>query len=464
MKKRKLSLAGKIGISAAAAVFLLTVGTFAGLSFFFEDHYYYNTFINGKDYSYKTPVEAEEMMYETFAGYSLEITGREDVYDIILPAEIGMRCAFDDSLVRIKKEQNPWLWFLGFFREYSYGITLPVTYDQDALKRKTAGLSFFRKENVRAPSDAHLVFFPEKNRYEVVEGDPGTELDREKTGETVKNALERLDPSVNLEEEGCYKHAAVTAENPELLMAAETANVYLSTHITYDWNGNGVEVDAETVRDWIQVENNQVRLDGEKIASFVSEQAKKYDTYGKNRIFRTTDGREVELKSGAYGWKTDREAESAALTEAVKKGERARREPIYTYTAAQPGQTDIGDSYVEIDLGKQHLYLYVDGEVVLETDFVSGNAARGWNTPAGVFGLTYKTRNAVLRGENYETPVSFWMPFNGNIGMHDASWRGAFGGDIYLTNGSHGCINLPPDMAEIIYEYVYTGFPVVCYY
>ena len=119
---------------------------------------------------------------------------------------------------------------------------------------------------------------------------------------------------------------------------------------------------------------------------------------------------------------------------------------------------------MEIDLGKQHLYLYVEGELILESDFVSGNASRGWNTPAGVFGLTYKTTNAVLRGENYATPVSYWMPFNGNIGMHDATWRNSFGGEIYLTNGSHGCINLPYENAKVIYEYVYTGFPIVCYY
>ncbi len=170
------------------------------------------------------------------------------------------------------------------------------------------------------------------------------------------------------------------------------------------------------------------------------------------------------MKSGAYGWKTDRDTEKKELIGNLQKGEAVEREPIYSYTAAKPGDKDIGDTYVEIDLGKQHLYLYVDKKMILESDFVSGNASRGWNTPAGVFGLTYKTKNAVLRGPGYETPVTFWMPFNGNIGMHDATWRSSFGGEIYLTNGSHGCINLPYENAKIIYEYVYTGFPVVCYY
>ena len=101
---------------------------------------------------------------------------------------------------------------------------------------------------------------------------------------------------------------------------------------------------------------------------------------------------------------------------------------------------------------------------MMESDFVSGNSAKGYDTPAGVYSITYKQRDATLKGENYETPVSYWMPFNKNIGMHDATWRGSFGGTIYLTSGSHGCVNLPLNMAAAIYEYVSTGFPVVCYY
>ena len=131
------------------------------------------------------------------------------------------------------------------------------------------------------------------------------------------------------------------------------------------------------------------------------------------------------------------------LIKILKKGETIEKRPEYSFTAAQPGDRDIGDTYVEIDLGSQHLYLYVDGKMILESDFVSGNMARGWTTPAGVFGLTYKTRNAVLRGSNYETPVSYWMPFNGNIGMHDATWRSSFGG----LSMPHGIGEEPASMA-----------------
>ena len=100
----------------------------------------------------------------------------------------------------------------------------------------------------------------------------------------------------------------------------------------------------------------------------------------------------------------------------------------------------------------QKLWMYVDGECIVETNVVTGNINNGNGTRKGVFSLTYKTRNAVLRGPGYESPVSYWMPFDGDIGLHDATWRSSFGGTIYKYNGSHGCVNMPFNAAKTVYE------------
>jgi len=172
------------------------------------------------------------------------------------------------------------------------------------------------------------------------------------------------------------------------------------------------------------------------------------------------------LPTGGFGWKTDRAAVTEELLKMLEEGAVTKAEPVYSNTAPWHGMNDIGNSYVEADLSNQHLYLYSKGELVFETDFVSGamNSTPDCITPAGVFDITYKTTNAVLRGSDYETPVSYWMPFYGNYGMHDATWRWEFGGDIFMTNGSHGCLNLPLDSAATIYNYMHEGFPVICYY
>ena len=191
---------------------------------------------------------------------------------------------------------------------------------------------------------------------------------------------------------------------------------------------------------------------------------KKHDTVFRPRTFQTSYGTEITIKNGDYGWWMDTDQEVAELTEMIEQGQSGERTPVYRQTAASYDTPDYGNTYVEINLTAQHLFLYKDGQLILESDFVSGNVARGYTTPGGIFGLTYKQRDATLTGETYRTPVSFWMPFNNNIGMHDATWRREFGKNIYLTNGSHGCINLPYSAAKEIYGYVEKNTPVICYY
>lgn len=131
---------------------------------------------------------------------------------------------------------------------------------------------------------------------------------------------------------------------------------------------------------------------------------------------------------------------------------------------------DLGNSYVEIDLTRQKVWVYVNGNIEVETDCVTGCIDKGHETPTGIFTLTYKEKDKVLRGQKlengsyeYESPVSYWMPFNGGIGLHDATWRDTFGGNIYISNGSHGCINLPLDAAEKIYDIITSDMPIVVY-
>lgn len=149
--------------------------------------------------------------------------------------------------------------------------------------------------------------------------------------------------------------------------------------------------------------------------------------------------------------------------EILESGESQVREPVYFQKAASYDGSDYGNTYAEVNLTAQHMFFYKDGQMVLESDFVSGNQRRNFTTPPGIFGLTYKQRKAVLKGQGYASPVDFWMPFNGGIGFHDATWRGSFGGNIYKTNGSHGCINMPYAKAKELYDLVYTNVPVICY-
>ena len=200
--------------------------------------------------------------------------------------------------------------------------------------------------------------------------------------------------------------------------------------------------------------------------------AGKYDTAGTARTFHTAGGRDVEI-TGPYGWKLDVAGEVAAHTQLIQAGlgeGEQDREPVYAATAASRSLPDWGNTYVEIDLTGQHVYMFQEGNLVWEAPCVTGNIAKNYNTPAGIYSLTYKEMDRILRGAKkadgtyeYESHVDYWMPFNGGIGLHDANWRSKFGGTIYQTSGSHGCINLPPAKAKELYGLVYKGMPVLCY-
>ena len=155
----------------------------------------------------------------------------------------------------------------------------------------------------------------------------------------------------------------------------------------------------------------------------------------------------------------------------IQNAETVTREPQYARLAASHEGNDYGGSYVEIDLTNQHVWVYVNGQCVVETDCVTGNPQEGNGTPQGVYSIAYKQMNTTLRGPKlpdgtyeWESPVTYWMPFNGGIGLHDAPWRSAFGGNIYQGGGSHGCVNLPPSVAGTVYNNIQAGTPVVCHY
>lgn len=234
--------------------------------------------------------------------------------------------------------------------------------------------------------------------------------------------------------------------------------------ITYQFGDQSEVLDNDRILSWLkEQEDGNVAIDEQQAKAFVKELAEKYDTAYTTRTFHTTGGRDIQIAQGDYGWRIDQEAETKHLLELLAAKQSATCEPIYAQTAAVHAKNDWGTTYVEVSLTDQYLWLYKDGHCILESYFVSGNPTRGHATPKGIYGLTYKTRDATLSGEGYDSKVKYWMPFNRNVGLHDAPWRKTFGGQIYRNNGSHGCINLPPANAAKIYENVDKNTPVIVY-
>ena len=241
--------------------------------------------------------------------------------------------------------------------------------------------------------------------------------------------------------------------------------------ITYQMPNNQTEVlDGLTIASWVNGSKGlTVSVDAAKVADYVQGLRNKYDTPASTQTWQSADGTTKSIKTN-YGWHIDQTKETEALIANIQSLQSVTREPVYASRAAQTAMPQWGKTFVEIDISSQHVYFYQDGNCVWDSKCVTGTATDPDRaTPTGVFALKYKQRDRVLRGRinpqtgkpSYESPVAYWMPFNGNIGLHDANWRSSFGGNIYLKSGSHGCINLPPKNAKTLYELITPGTVIV---
>ncbi|MDE7323386.1 MAG: L,D-transpeptidase/peptidoglycan binding protein [Lachnospiraceae bacterium] len=456
MQKRKKALV----ITAAAVSFIIIV--YLGFALFFTKHFYLNTVINGVDYSACSVEVVQNRIMDTSGHYVLTVNGRDGLTDTITSSDIALRSVFGDEFEEIIGKQNAFLWPLSFFKKNEHTVDTMVTYSKEELERKIDTLCFFQAENIRRPQNAYLSDYTEEG-YQVIPEDKGTVPIRQRIYSAVEEAVDVLADCVNLDEKDCYTNARITSTDSELQRICEQKNRLTGVTITYTF-GEDIEVlDGNIIKDWLIEDEKGYDIDAGLVREYVNSIARKYDTLGRKREFQTTNGDIITITEGAYGWWMNRAEETEELVEWIKNGKSGPKTPVYRAQAAQYGENDIGDSYVEIDLTSQHLWVYKEGQLVEETDFVSGNVSRGYNTPVGIYSITYKERNATLKGANYASHVNYWMPFNGNVGMHDASWRSSFGEDIYLRGGSHGCVNLPVKKAEVIYEYVEQGEPVIVY-
>ncbi|MDE6712625.1 MAG: L,D-transpeptidase/peptidoglycan binding protein [Lachnospiraceae bacterium] len=452
---RNICIAGMVGVLFAF---------YLGAALFYNDHLFANTYINGVPYANVTPEEADQALRERWNGYSIVIYSKNGESAVISAEEIGLSCNYAQSADTIKEQQNALLWPGALFGINPYFIDYTVQYDEDKLRAELSEIPFLQEENMVAPQNAYIGTYNQAlGGFEVVSEKPGTWIDQDKVFEMVSASIEKEEQILRLDEYGCYILPEIMSDNEELLEELAYYNKYMQASITYQFGPEEEVVDFTVYESWIQEWGNTIKIDETAAEEYLSALADEYDTYNDRMNFTTIDGYVINLPKGGFGWKMDVAAETERLIEDIKSGTIDTREPLYSCEGVSWGD-EIGDFYIEVDMTSQRVYIIDQGEVVLESDCVTGNMANGCTTPPGIFGLTYKTRNATLRGRDYVSYVKYWMPFNGNIGFHDASWRTLFGGDIYLTGGSHGCINLPTAFAARLYDYVYKDCPIICYY
>lgn len=451
------------------AIILAGAGGYLGMSYYYSNKFFPGTEINSFDCTDMTVSQCEDQIRSKVEDYSITVKSRNQDPQVIKADAIDYKYVSDGAVQKALEEQNPLQWLKGYFISEEYSAAENISYDKDKLKEKLENLECMKPENQVQPQDAYIAF--QDNLFAIVSGEEGSAIDKDKALELLYAAIDSGSEEVNLEEGGAYLEPNVREDDAGLVERLRIVNTYAKASITHTFESGNEVLDGTTIKDWYSTDaNGALYLDGEvlksKLREYVSNMAYNHNTLGSTRSFNTTSGRTVQVSGGNYGWQIDQYSEVDKMYEEILTGQQVTREPVYA------SRGDITDTYIEVDLSRQHMYFYKNGSVIFESDFVSGNMAYSdRKTPEGICHIVYKTRDFTLRGEKkpdgtyeYEEPVKYWMPFNGGVGFHDAPWRSQFGGDYYLSSGSHGCINMPSDKAAQLYDLIDESIPIITFY
>ncbi len=501
------------GGAIAAISILIFVGAFTMIYLIIAQNYKTKflpgTMINQTDVGDLTLAQARQKITESRGNYQIQVKFRDDAVETIVGTDIDYEFHPDEGVKAILETQNPYMWIRSYFTDAATvsaantaaeavastsGVDLSdaqlndegnvvggsATFSEEKLLAALEALPEMQTTNMIKPEDAYVTW--QDSDFVVVPEVEGTTLNTEVVFEDLKAAItvcaDEVDVTTN---EETYEEPSLRSTDEGLQQKAANLNELLPGSVTYTmYTGTDEVLDGSVLIDWLERDANGEYYKDETswathITDFVEEMVEKYDTIGLDHEFNATELGLVTVEgSNYYGWEISRAEEIAQLTEDLASGEDVTRTPMYYREEAADYEDNycVGSTYVEVDLSRQHLWIYVDGTLELETDVVSGQMNQRHHTPEGIFKLLNKQRSVVLRGPRaddgtfaWESPVSYWMPITKDgVGLHDASWRGSFGGNIYIWSGSHGCINLPPSIAGEVYDLVDYDMPIVVYY
>ena len=429
----------------------------------------YGTWINGIYCTGKSVPEVNQELIDQYECHEFYVVTPQDV-EVIDLEELEASYDFTKGLEEYRKKQNPLVWYLHMFASQQNEEVLPhISFNEQKLEDWILTIKSY-ESNLKMTEDSLNIVMGE-NGYEIREEKEqilNTKLAVEKITEAMKNAKTEID----LVEEECYFTRDETIEMQQVRELFEEIRSIQEVSLEYQIKDIIKKVTPSEIALWIAVDadgtpktdkNGRIMFNKEAVSKFVKELADKYDTW-QRFPFVTHLGNEIILTKGNYVIKIYHQKEVNELLEFLKNPVDIVKEPAYIRNITYEGKYAIDSTYVEVDMTEQKMYFFEEKELVLETNVVTGCTSKGMGTPELVCYVYGKSRDAILKGKNYRSFVNYWVPVYGGIGIHDATWRDEFGGELYVKSGSHGCINTPLEKMSELYKMLEIGMPVVIHY
>jgi hypothetical protein len=389
-------------------VVLLVTLAISAFCLYQSNHFKNGTFINGVDCSHLTVEESLEKLNQHISETNITL-GFIDTSYTLSASSFGLSLSSTEELQGFLETQHSSKEEINTFTLSNFSL------EKDRLKETLSELPSFMKENMVSAQDAYVFFSEEDHLLTLVPEVRGNIIDFDTAFNLAVNQLQSGIDTIDF--------SSLIQAEPEITSSKFEENVskinaILNTTITYNiTDSKTLVLDKSIMKDWIAVSEDgmySIDIDSHlpEFINLLEEESKDTTVFFE---FEATDLGTVTVPAKKLS--LNKEAELSRLKSCLENGKSDSLIPLY--------HLEIGNSYVEVDLGRQHVWMYVDGICILDTDCVTGNKGNH-DTREGYFFLTGKNRNAILRGWNdngtrYASPVSFWMPFDGGIGLHDAS-------------------------------------------
>jgi len=321
----------------------------------------------------------------------------------------------------------------------------------------------------REAQDAFMTY--EDGSYRIHSEQAGTILREETVREGLKTqtslisfgAAAQLQQSFELTDTECYHVPEITVENAGFDPAAELTSALDSMEIRVVFHTGEEVLDKNALAELVVLdESGEVRLAEDKVDALLGSWAQTYNTYDTPYLFNSYAGGVVPIEFLSCDYELNTQQLRNAIFDLIIAQQSGTLEAPYNCYDEDGNPFAVENTYVEVDIANQQMTYYKDGELIVNTDVVTGRVGAS-RTPTGLYYSHDKRVNRWLVGDDYCVFVKYWIRIWKAYGLHDASWRTIFGGDQYIVNGSHGCVNTPEEAMAKIYENIVDGTPVLVF-
>ncbi|WP_137596992.1 L,D-transpeptidase family protein [Paucilactobacillus kaifaensis] len=440
---------------------IILIVIYAGGSIYYQHHFLPKTEVFGIKVAGKTNSGATDALKQRIKTTKYTFKDGNKTVLTATGSQLGINRNFNQILTNIKKQQNAWSWPVHLFAKPTINLTKSTAIiDDTTLNQFSRQATITLNKHRTATQNASLSF--KHGKLITAKEVAGNQISNTKLAALIKSDVQANKNSINLKHAYVKPSITTNMQKFQQLKAKLTKISKVSGIIRIQQHK--VKITKNEVQGWIDINGTSMSISQAKVGKTLDKLNDKYATYNKTRHFQSTASGTVSVPAGIYGWSINQKKQIPVLVAAVKDGKTFDTKVITKGSGYHADGTDIGNTYIEVDKQNQMEYYYKDGKLEMSSAVVTGNPTKGKATPSGVYDIWSKQRDATLRGENYATKVSYWMPVDDTgVGLHDSPWQPKYGGDWYLSHGSHGCVNNPPEFIAKLYDAVSVGTPVIIF-